>query len=257
MGFNSEILFTENSLDTELIKTKKYLDFIRNDIPKYLNISKAFIEVQNIENKIKEVQDILTQEKRQSSDICNKLSKDLSELNIENYNLDFLVLSKLFDKYELRETRTELLKKVKSTGKPVLISSGMSTMDEIDKAIEILGQDNTVLFHCTSTYPTDNNETNLNVIPKLIEKYNCPIGYSGHERGILPSSIAVVLGACAVERHITLDRTNWGSDQAASLEMAGLYHMVRDIRQVPDLLGDGNKIVYPRELPIIEKLRRI
>ena len=113
MGFNSEILFTENSLDTELIKTKKYLDFIRNDIPKYLNISKAFIEVQNIENKIKEVQDILTQEKRQSSDICNKLSKDLSELNIENYNLDFLVLSKLFDKYELRETRTELLKKVK------------------------------------------------------------------------------------------------------------------------------------------------
>ena len=98
---------------------------------------------------------------------------------------------------------------------------------------------------------------NLRVIETFKKEFSCPIGYSGHERGVTPSVIAVALGANAVERHITLDRTNWGSDQAASLETSGIYHMVRDIRQVPDLLGDGKKIVYDRELPIIEKLRRV
>ena len=98
---------------------------------------------------------------------------------------------------------------------------------------------------------------NLRVIETFKNEFNCPIGYSGHERGVTPSVLAVAVGANSVERHITLDRTNWGSDQAASLEMAGLYHMVRDIRQVPALLGDGEKVVYPRELPIIEKLRRV
>ena len=98
---------------------------------------------------------------------------------------------------------------------------------------------------------------NLRVIETLKKEFNCPIGYSGHERGVTPSVLAVALGANSVERHITVDRTNWGSDQAASLETAGLYHMVRDIRQVPDLLGDGIKVVYPRELPIIDKLRRV
>ena len=91
----------------------------------------------------------------------------------------------------------------------------------------------------------------------LKNEFNCPIGYSGHERGVTPSVLAVALGADSVERHITTDRTNWGSDQAASLEMAGLYHMVRDIRQVPLLLGNGKKVVYTRELPIIDKLRRV
>ena len=98
---------------------------------------------------------------------------------------------------------------------------------------------------------------NLRVIENWKKEFSCPIGYSGHERGITPSVLAVALGANAVERHITTDRTNWGSDQAASLETAGLYHMVRDIRQTPVLLGNGKKIVYPRELPIIEKLRRV
>ena len=98
---------------------------------------------------------------------------------------------------------------------------------------------------------------NLKAIENFKKEFNCPIGYSGHERGVTPSVLAVALGANSVERHITVDRTNWGSDQAASLEMAGLSHMVRDIRQVPALLGDGNKVVYPRELPIIDKLRRV
>ena len=153
-------------------------------------------------------------------------------------------------------TDIELLKKIKSTNKPVLLSTGMSTIDEIDKAVDILGTDNLIIYHCTSTYPTSNNEINLNAIPMLKERYNCPIGFSGHERGIFPSSAAVILGACSVERHITLDRTMWGSDQAASLEPEGLRKLVRDIRNVKDILGDGIKVVYESELPIRKKHRR-
>lgn len=154
-------------------------------------------------------------------------------------------------------TDDNLLKHTKSKGKPIILSTGMSTMEQIKHAVSILGEENLVILHCTSTYPSNANETNLKVIETLKREFNCPIGYSGHERGVTPSVIAVALGACCVERHITDDRTNWGSDQAASLEMAGLYHMVRDIRQVPELLGDGIKIVYPREIPIREKLRRV
>ena len=154
-------------------------------------------------------------------------------------------------------TDDNLLKYTKSKGKPILLSTGMSTMEEIKHAVSILGEDNLVIYHCTSTYPSNTEEMNLKVIESFKTEFNCPIGYSGHERGVTPSVLAVALGANSVERHITFDRTNWGSDQAASLEMAGLYHMVRDIRQVPGLLGDGKKIVYPRELPIIDKLRRV
>ncbi len=154
-------------------------------------------------------------------------------------------------------TDDNLLKYTKSKGKPILMSTGMSTMEEIRHAVSIVGEDNLVLYHCTSTYPSNADETNLKVIETFKKEFSCPIGYSGHERGITPSILAVALGANSVERHITDDRTNWGSDQAASLETSGLYHMVRDIRQVPILLGDGNKIVYPRELPIIDKLRRV
>ena len=154
-------------------------------------------------------------------------------------------------------TDDNLLKYTRKTGKPILLSTGMSTMEEIRHAVSILGEDDLIILHCTSTYPSNAEETNLRVIETFRNEFSCPIGYSGHERGVTPSVLAAALGACAVERHITTDRTNWGSDQAASLEMAGLYHMVRDIRQTPILLGDGVKVVYPRELPIIEKLRRV
>ena len=154
-------------------------------------------------------------------------------------------------------TDDKLLKHIKSKGKPILMSTGMSTMEEIRHAVSIVGRSNLILFHCTSTYPSNSYETNLKVIDTLKNEFHCPVGYSGHERGVTPSVLAVAMGACSVERHITVDRTNWGSDQAASLEMAGLYHMVRDIRQVPALLGDGKKVVYPSERPIIEKLRRV
>ena len=154
-------------------------------------------------------------------------------------------------------TDDNLLRYTRKKGKPILLSTGMSTMDQIRHAVDVLGKDDLVLYHCTSTYPSNANETNLRAIEMLKKEFGCPVGYSGHERGVTPSVLAVALGANSVERHITVDRTNWGSDQAASLEMSGLSYMVRDIRQVPDLLGDGVKVVYERELPIIEKLRRV
>ena len=153
-------------------------------------------------------------------------------------------------------TDDELLKYTKSKGRPIILSTGMSTMEQIHHAVSVLGEDNLIILHCTSTYPSDAHETNLKVIETFKKEFNCPIGYSGHERGITPSIIAAAIGACVIERHITTDRTNWGSDQAASLETSGLYHMVRDIRAVPILIGDGKKVVYDSELPIIKKLRR-
>lgn len=153
-------------------------------------------------------------------------------------------------------TDFELLEKIKKTKKPILISTGMSTQEQIDKAVDFLGEDNLIIFHCTSTYPTSNNEINLNYIKTLREKYSCPIGFSGHERGIMPSTVAASMGANAIERHITLDRAMWGTDQAASLEMQGLSKLVRDIRELKEVMGDGVKKVYPSEIPIIKKLRR-
>lgn len=153
-------------------------------------------------------------------------------------------------------TDDNLLKHTKAKGKPILLSTGMSTMEQIEHAVEILGTDNLVIFHCTSTYPSENEEINLGAIKTFRDKFDCPIGFSGHERGVTPSVLSVALGANAVERHITADRTLWGSDHAASLEPHGLFILVRDIRQIPDLMGDGVKKVYENELPIIKKLRR-
>ena len=153
-------------------------------------------------------------------------------------------------------TDDNLLKYVRKTGKPIFLATGMSTMEQIQHAVDVLGEDNLIIYHCTSTYPTVNNEINLKVISTLRQIYNCPIGFSGHEKGILPSIMSAILGANAVERHITIDRTLWGSDQAASLEREGIYRVVRDIHQISAIMGDGVKRVYDSEIPIIEKLRR-
>jgi N-acetylneuraminate synthase len=155
-------------------------------------------------------------------------------------------------------TDTALLEALRDTGKPVILSTGMSTMDQIDAAIEVLGTDRLVLLHATSTYPMEPDEANLRMIPTLRDRFpGVPVGYSGHERGLQISLAAVALGAVAVERHITLDRTMWGSDHAASLEPAGLQHLVRDIRIVETALGDGVKRVFPGELAPQAKLRRV
>lgn len=154
-------------------------------------------------------------------------------------------------------TDDDLILHIKSKGRPILLATGMSTQNEIDHALSILGMDNLVLMHCTSTYPSLESELNLNVIPNYIKRYSCPIGYSGHEKGVLPSVIAASMGACAIERHITTDRTLWGSDHPASLEPEGLRRLVRDIRLLNTIKGDGKKVVYESELPIIKKLRKV
>jgi N-acetylneuraminate synthase len=154
-------------------------------------------------------------------------------------------------------TDDNLLRHVRATGKPVILSTGMSTYAEIDHAVEILGKDDLVLMHATSTYPAFYPELNLRAIPTMAERYAVPIGYSGHETGIPTSVCAAVLGACCVERHITMDRSMWGSDHAASLEPNGISRLVRDIRLWEQSKGDGIKRVYEREFPIIKKLRRV
>ncbi|MEV7006891.1 N-acetylneuraminate synthase family protein [Streptosporangium sp. NPDC051022] len=154
-------------------------------------------------------------------------------------------------------TDLELLRALASTGKPIILSTGMSTLEEIDRAVEILGTSRLVLMHATSTYPLPPEEANLRTIVTLQERYGVPVGYSGHERGLQISLAAVTLGAVTVERHITLDRTMWGSDHAASLEPAGLEHLVRDIRIIETALGDGVKRVFPGEEAPKSRLRRV
>jgi N-acetylneuraminate synthase len=154
-------------------------------------------------------------------------------------------------------TDDNLLKHLRKTGKPIVASTGMSTYAEIDHAVEVLGKKDLVLMHTTSTYPANYDELNLRAIPTMAERYGVPIGYSGHETGIPSSVAAAVLGACMVERHITMDRAMWGSDQSASLEPNGISRLVRDIRLVEQSMGDGIKRVYEREVPIIKKLRRV
>jgi N-acetylneuraminate synthase len=153
-------------------------------------------------------------------------------------------------------TDDELLKYTRAKGKPIILSCGMSTMKQVDHAIKVLGKKDLAILHTCSTYPSDYKELNLKVIPAIRERYKVPVGYSGHETGIPSSSAAVALGACVVERHITLERSMWGSDQAASLGPSGLIKLVRDIRLVEMSLGDGVKQVYESEKPIIIKLRR-
>ncbi|MFJ4222848.1 N-acetylneuraminate synthase family protein [Microbacterium sp. NPDC089695] len=155
-------------------------------------------------------------------------------------------------------TDTELLVALRDTGKPVILSTGMSTMEQIDRALDTLGTDRVVLLHATSTYPLEPEEANLRMIATLRDRYaGVPVGYSGHERGLQISLAAVALGAVAVERHITLDRTMWGSDHAASLEPTGLEHLVRDIRVIETALGDGVKRVFDSERAPMAKLRRV
>ena len=153
-------------------------------------------------------------------------------------------------------TDDKLLQYHRSKKRPILLSTGMSSLEEIDHAVEVLGKENLVVLHCTSTYPSKIDELNLSVIPTMMERYGVPIGYSGHEVGLSTSFAAAVLGACTVERHITLDRAMWGSDQAASVEPQGFVRLVRDIRVWEEARGDGVKKVYDSELPIRDKLRR-
>ena len=154
-------------------------------------------------------------------------------------------------------TDHDLLRKLRTTGRLVILSTGMSTIEQIRKAVPLLDIDNLVICHTTSAYPCDPEELNLRMVQTLKTEYPCPIGYSGHEVGLIPSVVAVGLGACMVERHITLDRAMWGSDQAASVEPGGFERLVKYIRVTEAALGDGLKRVYESELSSLKKLRRI
>lgn len=153
-------------------------------------------------------------------------------------------------------TDVQLLTHTRATGRPIIVSTGMSTIEEIDQAVAHLDSDKLLVAHATSTYPCPPHELNLRMIGVLKQRYNAPVGYSGHEVGLQTTCAAVALGACFVERHITLDRAMWGSDQAASVEPGGFARLVRDIRAIEQSMGDGHKRVYDSELPIRAKLRR-
>jgi N-acetylneuraminate synthase len=149
-----------------------------------------------------------------------------------------------------------LLRHISIKGRPIILSTGMSTMKEIRKAVSIVDQNRLLIAHCTSTYPCRPEELNLKMINTLQKEFGCPIGFSGHEVGLQTTTAAVVLGACFIERHITLDRAMWGSDQAASVEPWGFMRLVRDIRVIEKALGDGTKRVYGSEKAILQKLRK-
>jgi N-acetylneuraminate synthase len=150
-----------------------------------------------------------------------------------------------------------LLQRLRRTGRPMILSTGMSTMEQVEKAVAQLDRDRLIITHTTSTYPCEPEELNLRAIESLRRRFDVPVGYSGHEVGLVPSAVAVALGACLVERHITLDRAMWGSDQAASVEPGGFERLVKYIRVSEQALGDGVKRVYDSERASIEKLRRV
>ena len=154
-------------------------------------------------------------------------------------------------------TDDNLLKYHRTFEKPLILSTGMADMPVIEHTIEVLGKDDLIVLHCTSTYPCKVEELNLRGIITLKEKFpQIPIGYSGHEVGLSTTLAAACLGACVIERHITLDRAMWGSDQAASIEPQGFMRLVRDIRTVEAAMGDGCIKIYDSEKAIISKLRR-
>ena len=152
-------------------------------------------------------------------------------------------------------TSEQIIKRINSIGKPVILSTGMSTIEQIRQAVSFINPKNLLIAHCTSSYPSKNEELNLRMINTLKTEFDNPIGYSGHEVGLQTSLAAVVLGASFIERHITMDRAMWGSDQAASIEPNGFKRLVRDIRVIESAMGDGVKKVYESELAVMKKLR--
>jgi N-acetylneuraminate synthase len=153
-------------------------------------------------------------------------------------------------------TDHRLLEYTCKTNRPIVLSTGMSTWEEICHSVAVVDPDRLLLAHSTSTYPCKPEELNLEMVRTLKQEFDCPVGYSGHEVGLQTTCAAVALGASFIERHITLDRATWGSDQAASIEPQGLMRLVRDIRVIEQAMGDGVKRVYDSERPVLKRLRR-
>jgi N-acetylneuraminate synthase len=153
-------------------------------------------------------------------------------------------------------TDVALLRRFRQTGRPLILSTGMSTMAQIEAAVDVLGTTDLLITHSTSTYPCPLGQLNLRMIETIRTRFDCPVGYSGHEVGLPTTLAAVCLSAALIERHITLDRAMWGTDQAASVEPQGLKRLVKYVRDVEMAMGDGVKRVYESEIPIMRKLRR-
>lgn len=154
-------------------------------------------------------------------------------------------------------TDDDLLRHIRKQGIPIILSTGMSSLEQLDHAVDILGKEDLIILHACSAYPSNYSDLNLRLIPYLRERYDVPVGYSGHETGLPSTVAAVALDACVVERHITLDRAMWGTDHAASLGPSGLNKLVSEIRIVERAMGDTNKRILPSEEPILKKLRNI
>lgn len=155
-------------------------------------------------------------------------------------------------------TNDELLIKASKSGKPLVVSTGMSTWEEIDHAVDLMEKHASggyVLMHTNSSYPTPQNELNLNMIPALRDRYNCLVGYSGHEQNLEPTVVAVVLGARVIERHVTLSHEMWGTDQAASLTVAAMGMLQGRVANIGIMKGNGNKVLGEEELKVRKKLR--
>lgn len=177
---------------------------------------------------------------------------DIDSLNfIEQYDVPFIKIP------SAKVTDLELITEVALTELPVILSTGMSTLEEIDEAVDILRKSSSdfMLMHTNSSYPTKIEELNLNCIRTLKERYDCEVGYSGHEYGLEPPLFAVALGAMVIERHITLDHTMWGTDQSSSIEPMGMDMLYKRIRNVKQILGDGIKRITESELIVRKKLR--
>lgn len=197
---------------------------------------------------------------RQIDEYCAEIGIDWFASPWDVESVEFLMgfNPKVFKVASACLTDDDLLVAMRETGRPVILSSGMSTPEQIRHAVELLGSEQIVLLHATSTYPAPADQLNLRMINTLNAEYpNVPIGYSGHEVGLQTTLCAVALGACMVERHITLDRAMWGSDQSASVEPEGMRRLVRDIRVIEESLGNGVKQVYPAEEAAMRKLRRV
>lgn len=177
---------------------------------------------------------------------------DPNSLNfIKNYDVTFMKIP------SCKLTDLELVKEAAKTGLPLLLSTGMSTVEEVDAAVDVVRKysSNFLLMHTNSSYPSKDSECNLRCLVTLRERYQCPVGYSGHELGLEPTVMAAVLGAKVFERHITIDQKLWGTDQSASVSPTGMDMLYKRIRDVNEILGDGVKRVFDSEVPVRKKLR--
>ena len=193
------------------------------------------------------------------NDYCNEKKINWFASAWDEKSLDFL------DKYNLKHnkiasamiTNLDFLNAAAKKNKYTFISTGMSTYSNIDKAVEIFKKNNCnfELMHSVSTYPCSEDRLNLHLIEKLRDKYKCKVGYSGHEASVSPSVVAVARGANSLERHITLDRSMYGSDQSASLEEAGLRELISTVRKIPTVIGNEDKMIFDCEVEVAKKLR--